>query len=661
MQLSPKISSNSRLRITVFIITLVLVAVSFLYTVNLRNSADDMKGTPISVDGTVNAIGFSGDGALTYLGIRENKVIALDENNQVVWEFETMGPVLDLETNNGYIYVSDDERYIHILDNSGNVISSIKVGYRPITVAGSGDGQRILTGTTMTAMKNRLQLYDINGEQLFNQAPRNVITDVYLLDDNKHGIYISRNAEVLLFDEQGEEINSNKIAYYPVDSCFSSDSNILVVSDEGNNIYAFNTKLKLLWNVNLNEKINSIGIDPVNQQVVAVSNEGRLIVLDDTGNEQFRITVPKEIRSIEVNQSNGSLITLKGNNEVFRYGGEILSSFARNQTLLSIFNIVNIVLVVALIITAINLMPKVSHAIATRLINAAKVLYKHKLSYILILPTIALLLVFNYYPAISGLFIAFTDYKPGIYMRWVGLDNFIAMVENPYFWTGVKNMLIFLVTDLLKALIPPILFAELIVALKSSKAQYWTRVALYLPGILPGVAGLLVWKEGILGQRGLINSTLELIGLGQYATPWLGNEKTAIWALVFIGFPFIGSYIIFYGALIGIPSSLFDAAKIDGCGWWRRMLFIDIPLISPQIKYVFVVSFIASVQNFGLVYLTTMGGPGHSTYTPILELYYNMTKFQQYGVAAAMGLFLFIVIFGATLMNLRIQTAQDKM
>jgi ABC-type sugar transport system permease subunit len=56
-----------------------------------------------------------------------------------------------------------------------------------------------------------------------------------------------------------------------------------------------------------------------------------------------------------------------------------------------------------------------------------------------------------------------------------------------------------------------------------------------------------------------------------------------------------------------------------------------------------------------------MGGPGHATYTPILELYYNMTKFQQYGVAAAMGVFLFIVIFGATIMNLRIQTAQDKM
>ena len=139
----------------------------------------------------------------------------------------------------------------------------------------------------------------------------------------------------------------------------------------------------------------------------------------------------------------------------------------------------------------------------------------------------------------------------------------------------------------------------------------------------------------------------------------LGNSKTALGALIFIGFPWVGAYIIFYGALISIPNSLFEAAKIDGCGWWKRILTIDVPLISPQIKFVFVTSFIASVQNFGRVYVTTMGGPGHSTYIPILELFYNMSKFTNYGEAAAMGLFLFIVVFGATLMNLRMKTVSQ--
>jgi ABC-type sugar transport system permease subunit/outer membrane protein assembly factor BamB len=649
------------IRIGVFAFALILVLASFLYTSHLRGSAEEMKGEAVPVDGTINAITFSKDGNLTYLGMRENKVIALDENTQKVWEFETQAAVLDLKSNGDFIYVSDDARQLHILDDTGNLITSIKVGYRPTTVAGSTDGQKVLTGTTMTAMKNRVQLYDVNGEQIFSLDPRNVITDVYLLDDNKHGIYISRNANILLIDEQGNEVTKNDIAYYPVDSFYSPELDMLVVSDEGNTIYAFDMDLKELWSVKLEEKINSVGVDQVNQQIVAISNDGALIIFDKLGNEISRVGMTNEIRSIAVNQMSGSIFTLKGNNELVKYEGAVLSGFARNQSLLKIFNVVNVVLIILLIVALINLFPRVRYFVVSRLLIIAKALYRHKLSYILILPTIVLLLIFNYYPAISGLIIAFTDYKPGIHMRWVGLNNFVTMVANPYFWTGVGNMLIFLITDLLKALIPPILFAELIIAMRSKGAQYWTRVALYLPGILPGVAGMLVWKEGILGQNGLINSTLELIGLGHIATPWLGNEQTAIWALVFIGFPFIGSYIIFYGALIAIPDSLFDAAKIDGCGWWKRMIKIDIPMISPQMKYVFVVSFIASVQNFGLVYLTTMGGPGHATYTPILELYYNMTKFQQYGVAAAMGLFLFVVIFGATIMNLRIQTAHDKM
>ncbi len=566
-----------------------------------------------------------------------------------------------MKTNGDYLYVSDDSRYVHVLDHNGNQLSSTKVGYRPTTVAGSGDGSRILTGTTMSAMKNRFQLYDSNGEQIYSLDPLNIISDVYYLDDSQHGIFISRNASVVLIDDEGQEAKATKIDYYPVDSDYSKSDDLLIISDEGNHVFAFDTGLNTLWRAKIDQKVNAVGIDPSHNQIYVITHDGIFIIMDYEGEEITRINVTKEIRLLAVNPVNGTVMTIKGDNNLIVYDGSALTGFARNQILLSIFEVVNIILIIIAAIAFINMFPTISRKLFGAVINVLKLLYRHKLSYVLILPTIVLLLIFNYYPAISGLFIAFTDYKPGIYMRWVGTKNFRTMVENPYFWTGVGNMLLFLITDIIKALIPPIFFAELIIAMRSKASQYWTRVALYLPGILPGVAGMLVWKDGILGHNGLINSFLRVVGLGHLATPWLGTEQTAIWALIFIGFPFIGSYIIFYGALIGVPDSLFDAAKIDGCSWWRRIISIDIPVISPQIKYVFVVSFISSVQNFSLVYLTTMGGPGHATYTPILELYYNMTKFQQYGVAAAMGVFLFIVIFGATIMNLRIQTAQDKM
>lgn len=285
-----------------------------------------------------------------------------------------------------------------------------------------------------------------------------------------------------------------------------------------------------------------------------------------------------------------------------------------------------------------------------------KAFWAHKKSYLMLLPSFVLLGIFNYFPAIWSFFLSLTEYKPGVYTRFVGLENFAAMFENEYFWAGMQNMIIFLVTDILKVLIPPLIIAELIFAMRSQKAQYWTRVLMYIPGILPGVAGVMIWTSGILGMDGLINVFLRTVGLGNFATDWLGTSETAIWALVFIGFPYIGGYLLFYGAIMSVPKELFEAAKLDGCNWWQRIVFIDMPLISPQLKYVFVTGFIGSIQDFGRVWLTTGGGPGYSTYIPALELYNNISQFNNYGMAAAMGVFLFVIILIITIFNMKIKT-----
>lgn len=285
-----------------------------------------------------------------------------------------------------------------------------------------------------------------------------------------------------------------------------------------------------------------------------------------------------------------------------------------------------------------------------------KAFWAHKKSYLMLLPSFVLLGIFNYFPAIWSFFLSLTEYKPGVYTRFVGLENFAAMFENEYFWAGMQNMIIFLVTDILKVLIPPLIIAELIFAMRSQKAQYWTRVLMYIPGILPGVAGVMIWTSGILGMDGLINVFLRTVGLGNLATDWLGTSETAIWALVFIGFPYIGGYLLFYGAIMSVPKELFEAAKLDGCNWWQRIVFIDMPLISPQLKYVFVTGFIGSIQDFGRVWLTTGGGPGYSTYIPALELYNNISQFNNYGMAAAMGVFLFVIILIITIFNMKIKT-----
>lgn len=109
-----------------------------------------------------------------------------------------------------------------------------------------------------------------------------------------------------------------------------------------------------------------------------------------------------------------------------------------------------------------------------------------------------------------------------------------------------------------------------------------------------------------------------------------------------------------FSALRGIPDSLMEAAKLDGCNKFKRLFLIDLPLLTPQMKYIFVTTFIASLQNFGRSFLTTGGEFG--TMIPSLEIYYQINKYSDYGVAAAMSLLLFVVIFIATMINQKIKT-----
>jgi ABC-type sugar transport system permease subunit len=136
---------------------------------------------------------------------------------------------------------------------------------------------------------------------------------------------------------------------------------------------------------------------------------------------------------------------------------------------------------------------------------------------------------------------------------------------------------------------------------------------------------------------------------------WLGDPRTAIWSIVFIGFPWVSGFalLLYYGGLISIPVELFDAAKVDGASGVRRFWHLDLPLLMGQIKVLVILGFIGGMQEFGLIFLTTRGGPFDSTYTPALELYYQAMRFNNFGMASAIGVVLFIIVLSGTILNLR--------
>lgn len=282
-------------------------------------------------------------------------------------------------------------------------------------------------------------------------------------------------------------------------------------------------------------------------------------------------------------------------------------------------------------------------------------LWRHRTAYVMLLPVFGLLAVFGFYPVLVAAVRAFTDWSStSISVNFVGFDNFKMMISEGYFLTGVVNLLIFLASYIVKILTVPLLVAVMVYSLARGRSKYIFRYLFVLPMVVPSVVNALMWKNIYDPNFGLLNNVLESIGLGKYQTSWLSNPDTVIPSLIFVGFPFIDpfSFLIYYSAMVNIPSSTLEAARLDGASPVRRFFFIILPVIASQIKVLLVLGFINQIQDFNLILLLTSGGPGTSTYVPGYELYLNATSFGRYGYACALGLVMFAVIFiGTTVMN----------
>jgi ABC-type sugar transport system permease subunit len=279
--------------------------------------------------------------------------------------------------------------------------------------------------------------------------------------------------------------------------------------------------------------------------------------------------------------------------------------------------------------------------------------------YSCILAAMVLLVTFCYYPAIGSIRLSLFDYtrdKPA------EIWNNFAHYKTIFTTAGMQmfgNMLFFLFFDLFLALAPPLIFAFFLTIMRNRQVSGVIRTLLFIPGIIPGVATTLIWKTGIYGSYGVLN---RLIGLFTDETiTFLGATSMSRWSLVLMGFPFVGSYLIFYGAMMNVPDSYYEAAELDGITVRKRFFYIDIPLIFAQIKYVIIMTFIASAQNFGRTYMifgTSVDAAGLKT--PIHELYVQIQVHGNYGIASAYATVLFVFLFIATAINMRMQQKDNE-
>jgi raffinose/stachyose/melibiose transport system permease protein len=276
--------------------------------------------------------------------------------------------------------------------------------------------------------------------------------------------------------------------------------------------------------------------------------------------------------------------------------------------------------------------------------------------YLFILPTFAFLIIFRYYPAGSAIYHAFTRWNGAGISRWVGLANFERMLKDAILIASVKNIAILMVASIVKVLVFPLATAELIYNLSRARARYWFRLLLIIPMVAPGIVNSLIWRF-IMGPRpfGVINAFLELVGLGQWARPWLADPNIALYSLIFVGFPWVGAVamLIYYAGLQNIPDSLTDASLIDGASTLRRIISIDVPLLMGQIKLQMVMTTIFTIQGFSSQLVLTNGGPGYSTMVPGLWMYQRAFQGDHFGYASAIGFMMFVVMMVITYINNR--------
>jgi len=277
-------------------------------------------------------------------------------------------------------------------------------------------------------------------------------------------------------------------------------------------------------------------------------------------------------------------------------------------------------------------------------------------AYTLLFPTFFLLGTFSYFPALSGLYHAFTEWESGRAAVFNGLDNFRLLLQDRVFFTGIGNMLILLAAGLFKAIVVPFVAAELILFLMSKRLQWLFRTLFLLPMVVPGMVTVLIWRFVYNPNTGLLNQALSAVGLEGLTRNWLGDPSTALGSIIGMGFPWIGAFglLIYMAGLIQIPASVQEAFSLESRNVLRRIWHVDIPLVRGQIRMLAILTFIGSVQDFQTILILTRGGPGSSTYVPALRMYYQAFNYSHFGYGAAIGLILFCLILTITIINMKV-------
>ena len=274
--------------------------------------------------------------------------------------------------------------------------------------------------------------------------------------------------------------------------------------------------------------------------------------------------------------------------------------------------------------------------------------------YAFLLPNIVGFLIFTALAVVTAFGLALTEWDLLIPPKFIGLANYRKLVTNdPVFKQSMLNTLYFV-----GGVVPLDIVCSLSLALllnRPIRAMRLYRAIYFVPVVTSLIAVAMVWQWLYHTEVGLINYVL--VDLGLPKVNWLGSTEWAMPAVIFMTtWKSMGYYaVIFLAGLQGIPQHLYEAADIDGANSWQKFWRITLPLLSPTMFFVLVISIIQAFQVFAQIFIMTRGGPANATSTIVFFIYNNAFVWFRMGYAAAASWVLFAIIFVITIAQTRWQ------
>ena len=277
----------------------------------------------------------------------------------------------------------------------------------------------------------------------------------------------------------------------------------------------------------------------------------------------------------------------------------------------------------------------------------------------LALPAVCAVLLWQYYPLLRGSVMAFQDYKISGNHQYVGVDNFIMLFGSADFYLSMLRTFYYVGLTILIGFVTPIFLAFLLTEIPRFKILF--RTIFYLPAVTSSLVIMFLWKEFYdPSPSGLLNTVIikaaSLLGIETVGFKYLSDPRLAmlciilpaVWAAAGSG------SLIYQAALTSIPPDMYEAAELDGAGFFAKIRYVTIPMLKPLIIINFVGVFIGAFHAMQNIFVLTGGGPYNATRVIGLDIWYNAFVYLKFGMATAMAWVLGLMLIGFTVMQLRI-------